>query len=87
MKRQRAESAALCFGKDGHGKEQGEKMARCPFCNAILDDEWIKHQGASLMGKEGGKAKIRSNAREASLTRWNKKRKYTKIEDTLEFSP
>lgn len=48
-------------------------MARCPFCKKILSDEWLKSQGASLMGKVGGKNKARTNAREAARARWKKK--------------
>ena len=47
-------------------------MAVCPHCNEILSDDWIKRQGARLMGRKGGKAKIRSAvvARSAALKRW-----------------
>jgi hypothetical protein len=62
---------------------KGGIIARCPFCNEILDDAWVKSQGASLMGKEGGKVKKRANAREASQIRWAKDRaaKKKRIED------
>jgi hypothetical protein len=45
-------------------------MARCPFCKHILPDKWVRKQGAALMGKTGGEAKARNNARAAALARW-----------------
>jgi hypothetical protein len=49
-------------------------MAKCPHCNKILADEWVKKEGASLMGKAAkGKAKRRRNAAAAARTRWKKK--------------
>jgi hypothetical protein len=49
-------------------------MARCPWCQKILNDDWLKREGASLMGKAAkGKAKRRRNALEAAQKRWEKK--------------
>jgi hypothetical protein len=49
-------------------------MARCPFCNKVLRDDWVKREGASLMGKAAkGKRKKRHNAAEAAAKRWEKK--------------
>jgi hypothetical protein len=53
-------------------------MAKCPKCGAILSDEWLKKEGASLMGKAKGKAKRRSNASEAAHQRWAPKKKKAK---------
>ena len=53
-------------------------MSKCYHCGAILSDDWIKHEGASLMGKEGGKNKSRHSAREAALARWEPKKKKKK---------
>jgi hypothetical protein len=50
-------------------------MARCPHCNAVLADNWIKAMGASLMGKSGGRNKARSTASAAARARWDKKKK------------
>jgi len=47
-------------------------LARCPFCNEILPDKWLKKNGASLLGKSGGKAKARNNASAAANARWKK---------------
>lgn len=51
-------------------------MARCPKCQAILPDEWVKSQGAALMGRSKGKAKARRSeiARAAAERRWSKKK-------------
>jgi hypothetical protein len=47
-------------------------MAKCPHCNKILSDEWVKKEGASLMGKSAkGKSKRRKNAQEAARLRWD----------------
>jgi hypothetical protein len=58
-------------------------MARCPFCNKILSDVWIKHEGAALMGKASGQSKARSRAqaKAASRTRWDHERekKFSKL--------
>lgn len=36
---------------------------RCPFCDEILEDAWVKKMGASLMGRSGrGESKVRSSA-------------------------
>jgi hypothetical protein len=52
-------------------------MARCPFCNSILPDEWLKSSAASLMGKARGlnKARTSEQAREVANARWSKWRK------------
>jgi hypothetical protein len=52
-------------------------MARCPFCNEILSDAWVKKTGAALMGKEGGinKARSRTVASNAGKQRWKKAKK------------
>jgi hypothetical protein len=48
-------------------------MAKCPHCQQILSDEWVKKEGASLMGKSAkGKAKRRKNASDAARLRWDK---------------
>jgi hypothetical protein len=41
----------------------------------VLDDAWLKRQGAALMGKTRGEAKARSPelARKAALARWELK--------------
>jgi hypothetical protein len=50
-------------------------MAKCYHCGKILDDAWLKRQGAALMGKASGEAKARSPemARKAALARWDPK--------------
>jgi hypothetical protein len=50
-------------------------MARCYHCGKVLDDAWLKRQGAALMGKTRGEAKARSPevARKAALARWEPK--------------
>jgi hypothetical protein len=47
-------------------------MSCCPHCGEALSDDWIKRQGASLMGKSGGKSKARATERmqAAALKRW-----------------
>ena len=48
-------------------------VIRCPHCQCALEEEWLKTQGASLMGRsKGGTAKARSSeqAREAANKRW-----------------
>jgi hypothetical protein len=52
-------------------------MSRCPFCDTILPDAWVKKQGATLMGKASGQAKARSSAkaRAAAEIGWKKRRK------------
>jgi len=47
-------------------------MARCPYCDHVLSDNWIRKNGASLLGKSGGKAKARNNASDAARVRWKK---------------
>lgn len=45
-------------------------MARCPFCNEILEDDWVKKIGATLMGKTSGERKARGTASAAATKRW-----------------
>jgi hypothetical protein len=47
-------------------------MARCYHCGKVLEDDWLKRQGAALMGKTSGEKKARSSeqARQAALKRW-----------------
>jgi hypothetical protein len=46
-------------------------MAKCPFCQQILSDDWVKKEGASLMGKSAkGRSKRRKNASDAARQRW-----------------
>jgi hypothetical protein len=53
-----------------------DHMARCYHCGAILSDDWIRKQGASLMGKKGGetKARTREQAKAAGKARWKPKK-------------
>ena len=53
------------------------KMARCPHCNEILEDAWLKKIGATLMGKQGGSTKVRPRplARKAAKARWKMAKK------------
>lgn len=55
-------------------------MSRCYHCGEILSDEWVRKQGASLMGKKGGQAKARSSeqARAANKVRWDRQRRKNK---------
>ena len=53
-------------------------MARCYHCGKILSDDWMKKQGASLMGKTGGEAKARANSREAARARWDREKEKKK---------
>lgn len=48
---------------------------RCPHCRRALDEEWLRKQGAALMGKKGGKTKARNSelARKAANERWARK--------------
>ena len=52
-------------------------MSRCPYCDKILPDNWLKAQGAALMGKASGQAKARSSetARIAAEIGWKKRKK------------
>jgi hypothetical protein len=52
-------------------------VARCYHCGKILEDAWLKRQGAALMGKASGESKARSPemARKAALARWEGTRK------------
>jgi hypothetical protein len=47
-------------------------MPKCPFCKKILSDDWVKREGAALMGKASGQSKARSRAqaKAASRERW-----------------
>jgi hypothetical protein len=50
------------------------KETRCPFCDAILDDDWVKKAGASVMGRVGrGEAKARSSkiTSDGAIKRWS----------------
>jgi hypothetical protein len=51
-------------------------MARCYHCGKVLEDAWLKRQGAALMGKASGERKARSPelARKAALARWERTR-------------
>ena len=51
-------------------------MPRCYHCGEILSDEWIKKQGASLMGKTGGLTKSRGSkgGKKAADAKWAKVR-------------
>jgi hypothetical protein len=44
----------------------------CYHCGEILSDDWVKRQGAALMGMAGGKRKARSTevAHAAASKRW-----------------
>jgi hypothetical protein len=53
-------------------------MARCPHCNEVISDKWIRKNGASLMGKAGGRAKARNNASAAAKARWARAREKAK---------
>jgi hypothetical protein len=67
-------------------------LARCPHCDKVLSDDWIRENGASLLGRAGGRAKARNaeQARAAAQARWTKakkagkKRPYRKIEDSIQ---
>jgi hypothetical protein len=62
-------------------------MARCPHCNKILSDDWLRHVGASLMGKVGGASKRRrTSGKVAADARWSKK-KSTKAIDKSTSQP
>jgi hypothetical protein len=49
-------------------------MSRCPSCGKVLPDEWIRSEGAALLGRKGGQNKARTNAREAARARWRESR-------------
>jgi hypothetical protein len=51
-------------------------MAKCPYCNHVLEDFWLKKMGASLMGKSSGASKARSRAvtSAAAKKRWRKEK-------------
>lgn len=53
-------------------------MARCPHCNKILPDVWLKKMGASLMGKTSGASKARPHAvtSAAAKKRWKKEKEF-----------
>lgn len=54
-----------------------ETFIRCPHCDKILNDAWVKRAGATLMGMAAaGKSKARSSeqAAYASNIRWSKER-------------
>ena len=54
-------------------------MAKCPFCKKILPDDWVKREGAALMGRASGRSKARSRAqaKAASRERWDHEREKT----------
>jgi hypothetical protein len=55
---------------------------RCPHCNHILSDAWLRKVGASLMGKVGGSVKRRrTSGKVAAQARWAKKKQLTKQQD------
>jgi hypothetical protein len=54
-------------------------MARCYHCGQVLDDEWMRKQGASLMGKKGGKNKTPDVKAKLVQARWGSKRKKNKV--------
>jgi hypothetical protein len=54
-------------------------MARCYHCGQVLDDEWLRKQGASLMGKKGGKNKTPDVKAKLVQARWGSKRKKNKV--------
>ena len=51
-------------------------MARCPYCDHVLSDEWLKSTGATLMGKTSGENKARSREAAAASAneRWERVR-------------
>jgi hypothetical protein len=52
-----------------------ENMARCPHCNKILNDDWLRQVGARLMGRRGGVTKRRvTSGRVAAEARWKGKK-------------
>jgi hypothetical protein len=52
-------------------------MSRCYHCGKILSDEWIKREGARMMGKTSGESKARNReaASKAAKSRWAKRKK------------
>jgi hypothetical protein len=60
-------------------------MPKCPHCGKILSDDWVKREGAALMGKASGRSKARSRAqaKAASRARWDHERD-KKFEQLLE---
>jgi hypothetical protein len=49
-------------------------MSRCPACGNILPDEWLRSEGAALLGRKGGQNKARTGAKEAARARWRESR-------------
>ena len=51
-------------------------MSKCPYCDHILPDVWLKKIGATLMGKTSGENKARSteSASGAANQRWERVR-------------
>jgi hypothetical protein len=48
---------------------------RCPFCDEVLEETWVKKMGASLMGRSGrGESKVRSSATtsDGAIKRWKR---------------
>jgi hypothetical protein len=50
-------------------------MSRCIHCGKILPDDWIIHEGASLMGRRGDKARTPEKAKKAAHARWAQEKK------------
>ena len=60
------------------------EMARCPFCNRVLADAWVKKAGSTLMGKTG-KRKARSSeiASAAANARWTVHRELSAAKEEI----
>jgi hypothetical protein len=58
-------------------------MSRCPYCNHILKDEWLRSHGAAALGRAGGPAKARGakQASDAAKERWRSERQWEKALD------
>jgi len=56
-------------------KSKIDGRPRCYHCGKVLNEDWLRSQGARLMGRKGGSNKARSpeTARKAALVRWGKK--------------
>jgi predicted phage gp36 major capsid-like protein len=55
---------------------------KCPFCDHILEDAWVKKMGASLMGKASGESKARGHSvtSQAAAKRWSMRDQLLKAE-------
>jgi hypothetical protein len=53
---------------------------RCPHCDGILSDDWVKKAGATLMGRASGASKARASKqmKAAAKVRWRGKKKKKK---------